>query len=216
MNAPIAASAIELRDTPKPVTFPVTEHPKEEPKAPKSGVPRRWLIGGAVALVLLVAGVSVWWFMNASAPVRYATVPATTGPVARSVTSTGTVNPELTIIVGTYVSGVIQALSCDYNTQVKKGQSCARIYPRPYQSVVDQSKANLAVANATLDKDKAALAYAKVTLDRDASLVSTMAVSKDAYDNANNQYQQTLAQIALRPRSAAPGRARRGADQPRP
>ena len=70
----------------------------------------------------------------------------------------------LTIIVGTYVSGVIQELYCDYNTQVKKGQVCAKIDPRPYQTVVDQDKANLAVAKAQLEKDKASLAYAKLNL----------------------------------------------------
>ena len=30
--------------------------------------------------------------------------------------------------------------------QVKKGQMCAKIDPRPYQTVVDQDKANLSVA----------------------------------------------------------------------
>jgi HlyD family secretion protein len=92
---------------------------------------------------------------------------------------------------------VIQELSCDYNTEVKRGQTCARIDPRPYQSVVDQAKANLAVENAQLEKDKAALAYASVTLERMASLVSTMAVSKDAFDNAKNLHQQALAQITF-------------------
>ena len=79
-------------------------------------------------------------------------------------TATGAVNPELTIIVGTYVSGVIQQLYCDYNTQVKKGQVCAKIDPRPYQTVVDQNKANLAVAKAQLEKDKASLTYTKLEL----------------------------------------------------
>ncbi len=86
--------------------------------------------------------------------VTYVTQPATRGTVARTVTATGTVNPVLTIIVGSYVSGVIQQLSCDYNTQVKTGQVCAKIDPRPYQAVVDQEKANLAVAKAQLEKDQ--------------------------------------------------------------
>ena len=125
------------------------------------------------------------------------TAPVTIGPIARSIGATGTVNPELTIIVGTYVSGVIQELSCDYNTQVKRGQSCARIDPRPYQSIVDQAKANLGVARAQLDKDKASLTYAMLSFGRLATLVETKAVSKDAYDNANSVYQQALAQITF-------------------
>jgi HlyD family secretion protein len=118
------------------------------------------------------------------------------GPIARGVSATGTVNPELTIIVGTYVSGVIQQLTCDYNTRVKRGQSCAKIDPRPYQTVVDQARANLAVAKATLEKDRASLTYAKLSYERAVTLVRTNAVSQDALDNAKSTYDQALAQIA--------------------
>lgn len=106
-----------------------------------------------------------------------------------------TVNPELTIIVGTYVSGVIQELYCDYNTAVKKGQVCAKIDPRPYQTVVDQNKANLAVAKAQLEKDKASVTYAKLGLDRANKLVQTKAVSQDTVDNAKSAYDQAKAQV---------------------
>ncbi|MGZ5813435.1 MAG: efflux RND transporter periplasmic adaptor subunit, partial [Xanthobacteraceae bacterium] len=99
------------------------------------------MIGGLLAL-LLVAGAVAWLTLGVTSTVHYTTVPVTQGSVTRGVTTTGAVNPELTIIVGTYVSGVIQQLYCDYNTQVKKGQVCAKIDPRPYQTVVDQNKAN--------------------------------------------------------------------------
>ena len=76
--------------------------------------------------------------MGATNAVHYAIAPVTRGSISRGVTATGTVNPELTVIVGTYVSGVIQSLSCDYNTEVKAGQICAKIDPRPYQAALDQ------------------------------------------------------------------------------
>ena len=68
-----------------------------------------WIVIAAVAIVGVAAGAS-WWSFGSRDTVRYITVPVTRGPVARSVTATGTVNPELTIIVGTSVSGVIQEL----------------------------------------------------------------------------------------------------------
>ena len=99
---------------------------------------------------------------------------------------------------------MIQELQCDYNTKVKKGQICAKIDPRPYQTVVDQNKANLAVAKAQLEKDKANLAYAKLALDRAAKLVQTKAVSQDTYDNAKSTYDQALATItSMRQRSSS-------------
>jgi HlyD family secretion protein len=166
-------------------------------RAPSPGPARRsrWVIAGLLSLSAVAVIAAVWWTMSGRATVSYSTMPATRGDISQAVVATGTVNPELTIIVGTYVSGVIQELYCDYNTVVKKGQVCAKIDPRPYQTVVDQNKANLAVARAQLEKDKAALSYAKVTLDRNARLVQTNAVSRDTYDNAKSNYEQAQAQI---------------------
>ena len=84
-------------------------------------------MAGALLVLLVAAGIATWMNWGAGAPAHHTTVALTKGPIARTVTATGTVNPELTIIVGTYVSGVIQELFCDYNTVVKKGQVCAKI-----------------------------------------------------------------------------------------
>ncbi len=193
MNKPVGFETTRL-EPPTPVVLIPTVS-KAEPPHPRSR--KIWWIGGLLSLaVLAVIGVA-WWLATAEAPVRYTTAPVTRGAVTRAVTATGTVNPVLTIIVGAYDSGVIQDLQCDYNTQVKKGQICAKIDPRPYQTVVDQNKANLAVAKAQLEKDKANLAYTKLGLDRAAELVQTKAVSQDTYDNAKSTYDQALATIAF-------------------
>jgi HlyD family secretion protein len=156
-----------------------------------------WLIAGLVSLLVVAAVAVTWWALEDRSTVHYTTIPVTRGAIIRTVTATGTVNPELTIIVGTYVSGVIQQLYCDYNTQVKKGQVCAKIDPRPYQTIVDQNKANLAIAKAQLEKDKASLTYMKLSYDRAARLVQTNAVSQDAVDSAKSNYEQAQAQIVF-------------------
>ena len=156
-----------------------------------------WLIGELLSLFLVAAVVAAWWTLGAGTTVHYTTMPVTRGAIARTVTASGTVNPELTIIVGTYVSGVIQQLYCDYNTQVKKGQICAKIDPRPYQTLVDQAKANLAVAKAQLEKDKANLAYTKHVFERATKLLQTNVVSQDAFESRKNDYEQALAQITF-------------------
>jgi len=197
MTMQVGTGTSGSKEAPQLVPFPATERPAPEPPAPKKIAARPWMIGATVALVLVAAAAVVWWSMGAGGTVRYATAPVSIGPIARSVTATGTVNPELTIIVGTYVSGVIQELSCDYNTQVKRGQSCAKIDARPYQTLVDQAKANLAVAKAQLEKDHASLTYAKLAFDRAAALVRTNAVSQDVVDNARSAYDQAQAQISF-------------------
>jgi HlyD family secretion protein len=168
--------------------------------APVRGSRRRrsqWIAGIVLVVLLILGSGATWWSLRGPAPIRYLTVPVTRGDVARAVTATGTVNPELTIIVGSYVSGVIQQLFCDYNTQVKAGQICAKIDPRPYQMIVNQDKAILDVAKAQLEKDKANLTYAKLSLDRTVTLTHREFSSQDAADSAKNAYDQAMAQIGL-------------------
>jgi HlyD family secretion protein len=170
------------------------------PPVPPSKTRRasRYLLAGFFLVSAAAVGGAVAWVrLGQSGVVQYVTVSATQGPVIRAVTATGTVNPELTIIVGSYVSGVIQELYCDYNTEVKKGQVCAKIDPRPYETVVSQAKANLAVGKAQLLKDQASLGYAKITLERNERLVETHAVSQDAVDSARSIYEQAEAQVAF-------------------
>lgn len=128
---------------------------------------------------------------------HYVTATVTRGTLARTVTATGTVNPILTIIVGTYVSGVINDVRCDFNTKVTKGQLCAKIDPSPYQTIVEQSEAQLKVAKAQLSKDQAALAYSKATFDRTSDLVKRDVATKDSFDQAKANYDQAQAQVAL-------------------
>mgnify|MGYP005815954551 CR=1 FL=1 len=156
---------------------------------------RRLMFAGGLVVAGTILAIVVWEKVHTGSPIRYVTEAASVGAVTRMVASTGTVNPELTVIVGSYVSGVIQDMYCDYNTQVKTGQVCAKIDPRPYQTAVDQAKANLAVGNAQLQKDRAALTYAKVNYERNAMLVKTNAVSLDAVDNAKSVYEQAQAQL---------------------
>ena len=130
----------------------------------------RWWIAVAVACVLLAGG-GLYWLKGRHVQFTYVTAPVTRGAVARTVTATGTVNPMLTVTVGSYVSGVIRDQFCDFNTRVRVGQLCAKIDPRPYQTVVNQDRANLANANAQLSKDQATLTYDRIAYERDAGLV---------------------------------------------
>jgi HlyD family secretion protein len=116
-----------------------------------------WILGAAAA-ALVLAGIGAYEYLAAGRhAVDYTTVAVTRGKVTRTVTATGTVNPVLTIIVGTYVSGVIESLFCDYDAPVRTGQVCAKIDPRPYQASLDQYSAQLQRDQAILAKDRADL-----------------------------------------------------------
>lgn len=164
------------------------------------GVWRRFLRGRPIWTIAVLAAAAVgvlWWHLRAATHTTYSTAPVTLGTVAPYVTASGTVNPVVIVQVGTYVSGVIQELRCDFNTRVRTNQLCAQIDPRPYQSVVDQDAANLATARAQLGKDEANLALAKLTFERNRGLLRLDSVSRETVDTAESTYQQALSQIAL-------------------
>lgn len=157
---------------------------------------RRAIYAIIAFFVLLIAG-TLYWLFDSGAAVTYVTAPVTQGTVARAVTATGSINPVLTITVGSYVSGVIQEIDCDFNTKVTKGQLCAKIDPRPYQTIVEQDQASVASARAQLLKDQANLSYARVNAARYANLVAQHAASHDSYDVAVNALGQANAQVVL-------------------
>jgi HlyD family secretion protein len=161
----------------------------------RAHLPRlRWFL--LFAVVVAGATIYVWQQQQAAEP-HYITAPVSSGDVVRAIVTTGAVNPVVTVEVGSYVSGVIQALYCDYNTEVKAGQLCAKIDPRPFQVVVDQASANLQSAKAQLSKDQAGLAYASINYERDRKLQKQGIVSQDTVDSDKSAYDQDKAQVEL-------------------
>jgi HlyD family secretion protein len=164
-----------------------------------SGAPVRrhrfwwWLLLGV--LVLGVAGF-FWWRARNQQP-KYVTSTVTQGTIQRAVSMTGALNPLVTVQVGSYVSGTLKKLYCDFNTEVVVGQVCATIDPVPFQLIVDQDKAQLGTAQAQLKKDQAAQTYAKIAFERDSNLLKEGTVSQDTVDNDKSVYDQSVAQVGL-------------------
>ena len=133
---------------------------------------RKFGLAAGVVLVVAAAAAAVWLGAFAGkGGAQYVTVAVTRGSITRTATATGTVNPVLTIIVGSYVSGVIQNLYCDYNAQVRAGQVCAKIDPRPYQATLDQYQGQLL-------RDQAALAKDRVNLERYQKLAEQNSIAR--------------------------------------
>jgi len=151
---------------------------------------RRLLLAAIASAGLLLGAAVLGWRLFESAPVRYVTADVTRGSVVQMATATGTVNPILTIIVGSYVSGVIQSLSCDYNTEVKAGQVCAKIDPRPFQATLDQYAAQLR-------RDQAMLDAARMDLARYQGLALQSAIARQQAEDQAYTVQQDAATVKL-------------------
>ncbi|MGE5186327.1 MAG: efflux RND transporter periplasmic adaptor subunit [Acidobacteriota bacterium] len=139
------------------------------------------------ALLAVVAG--GWWLARRRAASRapafqYEMVPIDRGPIRAKVTATGTVNPIKTVQVGTQVSGTIQSLGADFNTEVVPGQMLAQIDPRPFQAAVNQARANLVAAQANARKAKASAADARSIANRNRELAAQKLVAQQTADTA--------------------------------
>jgi HlyD family secretion protein len=161
------------------------------------GAVRRRFFWFLAAGVVILGGAGLLWWRASSRRPQYVTAPVTRGNVRRSVNTTGALNPVVTVQVGSYVSGPVKTLKCDFNTEVVVGQLCAQIDPVPFQLIVDQDRAEVGTGEAQLKKDEAALAYAKIAFDRDSKLLAEGTVSQDTVDNDRSVRDQTAAQIGL-------------------
>ena len=109
---------------------------------------RRYLL--LIALVLLVAagGAYVWWKDPFATPPSYRLAKIERGTITAAVAATGTLNPVVSVQVGSQVSGQIKELYADFNSAVKKGQLIARIDPQSFSLRVNQAMADLEAARA--------------------------------------------------------------------
>jgi HlyD family secretion protein len=129
----------------------------------------------AVALAL-AGGVAAWQWPNAlpwpgekaaaDGALAYVTAAATKGDVRRVVATSGPVSAVVTVQVGSQLSGQIEAVLADHNSDVKAGDVMARIDPKTFESRVAQAKADLQAAEAALLVREANLVKAKAVLEQ--------------------------------------------------
>src|ERR1700752_4826177 len=108
---------------------------------------KRFLPLAAIIVALLVI-LFVVRRCTSSGTANYQTATVTKGAITQLVTATGTLNPVVNVQVGSQVSGNIQKLFVDFNSQVKSGQVVAQIDPALFQAAVTQAEGDLASAQA--------------------------------------------------------------------
>jgi HlyD family secretion protein len=99
-----------------------------------------------------------YWSTRNRTPWR--TVKVEQGPIVAVVNSTGTVKPRVEVTVGSFISGPILELYCEFNQEVKKGDLMAKIDPRLYLASVAHDRATLAMEEADVKRVQAQLQQA--------------------------------------------------------
>jgi HlyD family secretion protein len=82
------------------------------------------------------------------------------GNIIAVVNSTGTVKPKIEVTVGSFVSGPVQELYCEFNQEVKKGDLLAKIDPQICKAAVAHDRATLAIQESDVFRVQAQLLQA--------------------------------------------------------
>jgi len=151
---------------------------------------KRFLPVGVIVVALLIILFVVRRCTQSSAS-GYMTANVTRGPITQLVTATGTLNPVVNVQVGSQVSGNIQKLFADFNSQVKAGQVVAQIDPALFQAAVTQAEGDLATAQAALE-------LANVNAARTQELFTKKNSSQQDLDTANATLHQAEGNVKIK------------------
>lgn len=142
-------------------------------------------------IVIVVIAVAAWGLSGGKKEeeINFKEEAVKTETLQNSVTATGTIEAVTSVTVGTQVSGIVNKLYVDYNSQVKKGQVIAELDKTNLLSELNTAKANLASATSNLS-------YQAANMNRYQTLYKKGLVSADEYENALLTYRQAKEQVA--------------------
>jgi HlyD family secretion protein len=155
---------------------------------------KRWMKRTAVTGCVVALAVAVAWGVRShsqtnEAP-KFRTAAVDQGAISQVVLATGTLQPVITVTVGTQVSGTVSERLADFNDHVKTGQVLLRLDPRSLQARLRQARAQLAAGDA-------GLALARSTLDRNQRLVAQGFISSLALDQSKREVDTAVANVEL-------------------
>ncbi|MEZ5960035.1 MAG: efflux RND transporter periplasmic adaptor subunit [Hyphomonadaceae bacterium] len=151
-----------------------------------------YITGGAAAVVL--GGWILFGPKDDADPYRTAAVDR--GSITRVVSATGTLQPLVSANVGSTVSGPVQRVSVDFNSQVRAGQELARLDPTPFQQRITQAQAQLAQAQAQAAVANADYQRYALLQQRGFASEQLMSQQRAARDTARAAVASASAQVA--------------------
>ena len=164
----------------------------------------------AIVVVLVTLGITAYGYLGfrpAEFVPEVSTVTLTRGDVVDTVGATGALEAVTTVQVGSQVSGIIDALHADFNSIVRAGDVIARLEPSLFESQVEQSRANLARADADVQRLTVALEDARTQLRRAEELAARNLIAASELEAAQVAVRSADAQLKSSEASVIQSRA---------
>lgn len=139
-----------------------------------------------ILLLIFVAGFGIWQFVTRDTSVHYSftTAAVTRGDITSTVTATGELSAVDVVEVGTQVSGRIEEIYVDFNSEVKAGQLIALIDPSVAKLELRAAELNLAVSLASVKSARANLKDAQKKLTRNRELLRRKLIAPSEVDTS--------------------------------
>ena len=177
-----------------------------------------------VVILVALAGGGWYWYSarsRAAAKPHFTTTPVVRSDLTKSISATGTVEPEELVNVGAQVSGKITAFEkdsnndeVDYGSPVKAGMVLARIDDLVYEAEMREAEAQKLKAEAAILSSNANIAYSKAKLELAASnweraqrLMPQNAMAKIDYDSYKAEYDAAKATVSINEATLAEAKA---------
>lgn len=122
------------------------------------------------------------WFGGAHDPV-YRTEAVRRGTIVSSVSATGAIEPLVTVLVGSQLSGTVTRWFADFNQQVQAGFVLATLDQERFRAALAQRTADVAVARARVAEAEAQLASAALERRRVEDMARRQAASPFELDS---------------------------------
>jgi len=151
-------------------------------------------IGIGIVLAAVVVAAVFLYLRKENGGSAYRTAKVEKGEVVDAIAATGTINAVTTVSVGSQVSGTIQQIFVDFNSRVRKGQVIALIDPRLLETAVEQARANVDNAKASLDRAQVTVIDTDRTNRRNRELVKNGFVAQSDVDSSQTAWEQAVAQ----------------------
>lgn len=142
----------------------------------------------SIFATLIIA--SIFAACSEETKVNYSTTPVEKQNISTSITATGTIEPVTEVEVGTQVSGIIDRIYVDYNSEVHRGQIIAELDKTNLLSKLASAQSNLSNAQSSLN-------YQSANYKRYKTLFDKGLVSANDYENAKLSYEQALQQVKV-------------------
>jgi HlyD family secretion protein len=130
-----------------------------------------------------------------------------TGPLTRTVSAPGRVEPKTDVDISAQIAARILALPFRENDEVKKGDVLVRLDARDALASLESSQANLKGEEARVAGAKAALAWAKLELDRQTKLAETNDTATSVVENAQSEFLRAQSSLAAAEHAVEQARA---------